>query len=320
MLQPWTWGSTHKTVLFVSLIFLITTLLLSYKEREQLYYMERKNDYCTENQIMEFENNPPTQSSTLTLRVLYIFILIFALIGVGVQILGRYFSFFKHLAFTRIDYITYNSIYTFIIFFTITLLALLSQTQYPTPNYARITDKLKKIFENTCYITPPYFTNLDPDLKRSIINKYAAYKEEQNKGSFYTLYDIEEELKQRLNQESPAEFVEALKNHLNFPYDINLINKAYKAWQNSTACGDSTCIATNPTLCTEDMTIPTIVPYSTTVPSNVPLILNWILIAILLYYFIHPLYPENKMYIVATIIVAILIILFVYLLGERNNV
>jgi hypothetical protein len=40
----------------------------------------------------------------------------------------------------------------------------------------------------------------------------------------------------------------------------------------------------------------------------------------LLYYFIHPLYPENKMYIVATIFVAIFIILLVYLLGERNNV
>jgi hypothetical protein len=346
-LPPW----THPLTVIIITIILLLTLLSHYNDLEYVNYLNQKNTFCKENQVIELENEatrPPTTTTKITLYS----------IATCLAALGFVATFIQEKPLSDFHYYLYGGIFLLTI-----VSSILSATQASKiADYTPIVEGLTTMFNNTCYFPTPNRTkgenffnfSLDPDLRRSIIDKYIAYKEQQNKNTYYVRADIEEELNTKFKDfANPNAFAKELVRYMNFPHDSKLIKDSYKAWQNTADCTESSCQRKDQKLCTRTVSFPSHVSYrptsqpektpecapswppvvverfqDTPTPQNepipqvnyTPLILNWVLLIAILYYFIHPNYTANRFYLVGAIILTIIFFMLYYTMALRNNI
>jgi len=332
-------------------ILLLLTLLSHYNDLEYINYLNQKNLFCKQNQVIELENEATRPPTTTTKIVLYSIATLLAALGFVASML-------QERPLTGFHYYLYGGIFLLTI-----ISSILSAGQgSKTADYTPIVEGLTTMFNNTCYFPTPnrskgenFFNfSLDPDLRRSIVDKYIAYKEQQNKNTYYVRADIEEELNKHFNAFTTTDaFARELVRYMNFPHDSKLIKDSYKAWQTTANCTESTCKRNDPTLCIRTVSFPSHISYRPTsqpaatpecapawppvvverfqdtsqlqnepIPqvNYAPLIINWMLLIAILYYFIHPNYASNRMYLVTVIILTIIFFMLYYTMALRNNI
>ena len=313
------------------LLFIILLLLLN--DREYIQYKNKKNIYCGANQVMELENTFTDTSNSKITMLLFVTIAVVALVTVVLAVVLEKDN-------------TTIAIPSIVFVITLISVIVIPTTQFSKPDYSIIIKRIADMLRNSDFIAlPPNAANTNKsyfdspnntliDLKNSILDKYIAYKEEQNRNNYYVRSDVEEELNALFaNKTTPEAFATELVKYMNFPHDAKLLNTIYEKWyKNNDACGNAINVMNSKTASGQEknnvkmtyeqcmLRVPTIVSYQTDTQKDAPLYLTWILLIILFYYFIHPVYQSYKFYLVLTIIAIVLSFMLYYMVRIRNNI